>query len=207
MRDTKSASRRHEDETDRLREEMKALKTVIPKSMTANKEFTDNRLKEITGEVKSLKALINRRMTNAAPPSQSPSSASAPAPAPSSSTPGPLQMPTNNMSNGNNDYLRLHAPANPDIASAVSTPGIDLMAKELGESRRALQDETLSHNTRQDYLSALSNRSSPFSGMPATKAAIPSWQLAAAGGSEDAGGSGSGSKDTKEQNAGASGSS
>ncbi|KAI1768542.1 peroxisomal membrane anchor protein conserved region-domain-containing protein [Hypoxylon sp. FL1150] len=193
MRDTKSASRRHEDETDRLREEMKALKNVIPKSMTANKEFTDSRLKEITSEVKSLKALINRRMTSGPSPS--------PAPAPAS-TPGPLQMPTNNMSNGSNDYLKLHAPAHPDIASAVSTPGIDLMAKELGESRRALQDETLPQNTRQDYLSALSNRSSPFSGMPASKAAIPSWQLAAAGGSDEAGGSGSGSKESKEQSAG-----
>ncbi|XXG95929.1 peroxisomal membrane protein pex14 [Hypoxylon texense] len=195
MRDTKSASRRHEDETERLREEMKALKNLIPKSMTANKEFTDNRLKEITGEVKSLKALINRRMNST--PSQS-----SPAPTPASA-PGPLQLP-NNTSNGNgvNDFLKLHAPGlanNPDIASAASSPGIDLMAKELGDSRRAVSDEAAAHS-RQDYLSALANRTSPFSGMQATKAAIPSWQLAAAGDQGGSGsGSGSGSKENKEK--------
>lgn len=189
MRDTKSASRRHEDETERLREEMKALKNLIPKSMTANRDFTDNRLKEITGEVQSLKELINRRMNSA------PSQSLAPTPA---SVPGPLQLPSN-TSNGSgvHDFLKLHAPglANTDIASAASSPGIDLMAKELGDSRRAVSDETGPQSGRQDYLSVMGNRSSPFSGMPATKAAIPSWQLAAASGSGEA----AGSKESKEK--------
>ncbi|KAI0169051.1 peroxisomal membrane anchor protein conserved region-domain-containing protein [Hypoxylon sp. FL1284] len=188
MRETKSTSRRHDDETDRLREDMKALKNVIPQSMQANKDFADNRLKEITGEVKSLKALINRRMSSA--PSQSPAAGPAP---------GSLQLPNGNGGNSASELLRINPTANgSDINSAASSPGVDPIAKELGESRRAVSDENTSQNNRQDYLSSLANRSSPFSGMPASKAAIPAWQLAAAGGSEETSGSGSKGKDTAE---------
>ncbi|KAI0377037.1 peroxisomal membrane anchor protein conserved region-domain-containing protein [Hypomontagnella monticulosa] len=163
MRDTKSASRRHEDETDRLREEMKALKGVIPKSMTANKEFADNRLKEITNEVKSLKSLINQRMNNSSTPAPPPA-------APSVATNGYLRPTNGNIA--------------PPTASGASSPGIDIVAKEIGEAKQAVRDGDSPQNgtsaSRQDYLTALGGRSSPFgSGMPATKASIPAWQLAA----------------------------
>ncbi|KAI1106611.1 peroxisomal membrane anchor protein conserved region-domain-containing protein [Jackrogersella minutella] len=195
MRDTKSASRRHEDETERLREEMKALKSVIPKSMASNKEFTDNRLKEITNEVKSLKALISQRMsgasTTSAPPSAMNVSSGSPAPPiPSISTNGFLQLPTgNNIASG--------------LASGPSTPGIDLMAKEIGDAKQAVRDDNSSPHggnggsgsgSRQDYMSALGGRNSPFgTAPPAPKASIPAWQLAASGKAEaqqgEAGGS------------------
>ncbi|KAI1387433.1 peroxisomal membrane anchor protein conserved region-domain-containing protein [Hypoxylon trugodes] len=191
MRDTKSASRRHEDETDRLREEMKALKAVIPKSMSANKEFTDNRLKEITNEVKSLKSLVTQRLNST---NNNNNSAS---PTPTSTIPPP---PSINL----NSYLRpTSGNIAPPTASAVSTPGIDLMAKEIGDAKQAIRDEnggdggsatTSSSGSRRDYLSALGDRSSPFgsgSGMPAQKASIPAWQLAAAGKSEGQEASGS----------------
>ncbi|KAI1416577.1 peroxisomal membrane anchor protein conserved region-domain-containing protein [Hypoxylon sp. FL1857] len=169
MRDTKSASRRHDDETDRLREEMKALKGVIPKSMAANKDFTDNRLKEISNEVKSLKALISQRMNSSAP-----TSSPAP-PVPSINTNGFLR-PT-----GGNSI--------PPTASGASSPGIDLVAKEIGDARQAVRDENsspVSGSSRQDYLSALGGRNSPFgsSGISTPKASIPAWQLAASGKSE-----------------------
>ncbi|KAI1805292.1 peroxisomal membrane anchor protein conserved region-domain-containing protein [Daldinia bambusicola] len=170
MRDTKSASRRHEDETDRLREEMKALKSVIPKSMAANKEFTDNRLKEITTEVRSLKSLISQRMGNSSGTS---SGTSIPAP-PSVTTNGFLK-PTNAAT----------------TASGSSSPGADTLAKDLGDAKQAVRDENSpqSSSTRQDFFST---RTSPFgSGMPATKASIPAWQLAASKSDGAAAGSGS----------------
>ncbi|KAI5866225.1 peroxisomal membrane anchor protein conserved region-domain-containing protein [Durotheca rogersii] len=153
MRDTRSASRRHDDEADRLREEMRALKGVIPKSMAANKDFTDNRLKEITNEVKSLKSLINQRMT----------AASSPAPSPSA-----------------NSYLRTisgnAAPAvtaTAGVGSAGPTPGLDAV-KENGD------ENTPQPAGRQDYISSLGSRTNPFvSGPTPPKASIPAWQLAA----------------------------
>lgn len=161
MRDTKSASRRHQDESDRLRGEMKALKGVIPKSMTANKEFTDNRLKEITNEVKSLKSLISQRMNNTSTPAPT---------TPSITTNGHLKPTSGNVA--------------PPTASGASSPGIDIVAKEIEEAKQAVRDENSPQNgtsaSKQDYLTALGGRSSPFgSGMPATKASIPAWQLAA----------------------------
>ncbi|KAI1380335.1 peroxisomal membrane anchor protein conserved region-domain-containing protein [Hypoxylon crocopeplum] len=197
MKDTKSAGRRHEDETERLREEMKGLKGVIPKSMAANKEFTDNRLKEITNEVKSLRSLIGQRMNNS-------NNNSSPAP-----TPTPVQQPPPSINiGGANGFLRptsgnvIGAPT----ASGASSPGIDVVAKEISDAKQAVRDENSSppgvgssSSSRQDYLSALGGRSSPFgsgsgSGSGAPRASIPAWQLAAAGGKgegQEAGGSSS----------------
>ncbi|OTB09568.1 hypothetical protein M426DRAFT_81773 [Hypoxylon sp. CI-4A] len=163
MRDTKSASRRHEDETDRLREEMKALKGVIPKSMAANKEFTDNRLKEITNEVKSLKSLVSQRMSSS-----------------SNSTPPPPPLDTNRFLRPNPNNIA------PPTASGASTPGIDMVAQEIEAAKQAVRDDTSSPqgsaggSNRQDYLSALGGRNNPFGGsMQSQKASIPAWQLAA----------------------------
>ncbi|KAI1662140.1 peroxisomal membrane anchor protein conserved region-domain-containing protein [Daldinia decipiens] len=155
MRDTKSASRRHEDETDRLREEMKALKGIIPSSMTANKEFTDNRLKEITTEVRSLKSLISQRMSN--------SSSTSPAP-PSVNTNGFLKPTVSTVA--------------PPTASGASSPGVDTLAKDLSDAKQSVQDENSPQSSsRQDFFWT---RSSPLgSGIPPTKASIPAWQLAA----------------------------
>lgn len=181
MRDTKSSSRRHDDETDRLREEMKALKGIIPKSMNANKEFTDNRLKEITNEVKSLKALISQRMNSSSSSTAAPSSiniSSPPPPVPSINTTNGFLRPTT----GNNSI--------PPTASGASSPGIDLVAKEIGDAKQAVRDRDENSSpgggsSRQDYLSALGGRNSPFgSGISAPKAAIPAWQLAASGQAE-----------------------
>lgn len=182
MRDTKSASRRHDDETDRLREEMKALKGIIPKSMNANKEFTDNRLKEITNEVKSLKALISQRMNSSSSPSAAAASSinvsSPPPPVPSINTTNGFLRPTT----GNSPI--------PPTASGASSPGIDAMAKEIGDAKQAVRDRDENSSpasgtsaSRQDYLSAIGGRNSPF-GSGSGKAAIPAWQLAASGQAE-----------------------
>ncbi|XDG05773.1 hypothetical protein ABKA04_005388 [Annulohypoxylon sp. FPYF3050] len=183
MRDTKSASRRHEDETERLREEMKGLKAIIPKSMQANKDFTDNKLKDISNEVKSLKSLISQRMNN---------SGSTPTPSLSINRPTP---PVPAIST--NGFL-LPTGGNIVPPSGPSTPGIDFMAKEIGDAKQALREEkdnssppsnASTSSSRHDYLSALGDRNSPFgTGSPATpKASIPAWQMAASGKGEGQG--------------------
>ncbi|KAK8023055.1 hypothetical protein PG991_006936 [Apiospora marii] len=156
MTETKSGKRRQEDETDRLRSEVESLKDAIPKSMTANKDFTDERLREIANEVKSLKSLIGQRMSSA----------------PAASNP-----------TTSNNYLQ-SAKSNAPPAPTV-TPANEPEPKSNGDAKDGANGETSSTAGRQDYLSSLGGRSSPFaSGMPAGKAAIPAWQLAMAGPSD-----------------------
>ena len=159
MSDTKSASRRQEDETDRLRDEMKSLKEAIPKGMTAHKDFTDGRLREIANEVKSLKSLIGKRM----------SAQSAPA---TTATPA---------SGGNSQFRPMGSNAAPASPAAAAPAAAEPEAKENGDAPAAAAPEAPAQASKQDYLSSLGGRSSPFgSGMPAGKASIPAWQMAMA---------------------------
>lgn len=163
MADTKSASRRQEDETDRLRDEMKSLKDVIPKSMTAHKDFTDGRLREIANEVKSLKSLIGQRMSTPAAPVTTATLAN--------NTPA---------SGGSSQFRSIGSNAAP-AGPAAAAPATEPEAKENGDAPAAATPEAPAQASKQDYLSSLGGRSSPFgSGMPAGKASIPAWQMAMA---------------------------
>lgn len=68
MADLKSANRRREDDAQRIREEVQSLKDAIPKAMGNQKDLTDNRLREINGELTSLKTLVSQRMTSGSSP-------------------------------------------------------------------------------------------------------------------------------------------
>ncbi|RYP45061.1 hypothetical protein DL768_008533 [Monosporascus sp. mg162] len=172
MRDTKSAGRRQEDETDRLRDDMKSLKSALPNAMSAQKEFTDGRLKEISAEVRSLKSIISQRMN----PASAASIAATSNPRPSNSNAFPTGPAANTGATSN--------PLPP--TNVAATPAVDAAAKEDGEANKTDGDGSASSPapapaTRQDYLSSLGGRPSPFgSGLPAGKASIPSWQLSAA---------------------------
>ncbi|KAI0204584.1 peroxisomal membrane anchor protein conserved region-domain-containing protein [Astrocystis sublimbata] len=170
VKDSKSASRRQEDETERLREDIKTINATIPRSMTAHKEFTDGRLKEISTEVKSLKSLIWQRM-NPTPQAQAPS------PAAPSATP---------YNGGVSASLRPTS-TNATAVSPVPTPSTETKENGSLNGGSSAQNEA-SPNTstataassKQDYMSSLGGRSSPFgTGAPAAKASIPAWQMAA----------------------------
>jgi peroxin-14 len=62
----KTASRRREEESRRVGDEVRGLKDLIPKAMEGQKETTDARLRELNSELKSLKTLMGHRMTPAA---------------------------------------------------------------------------------------------------------------------------------------------
>ncbi|PFH62747.1 hypothetical protein XA68_12175 [Ophiocordyceps unilateralis] len=66
MVDLKTVNRRREDDAQRIRDEVQALKDAIPKAMSSQKDLTDSRLSEINGELGSLKALVTQRMSSAA---------------------------------------------------------------------------------------------------------------------------------------------
>ncbi|KAG5915568.1 hypothetical protein E4U42_008004 [Claviceps africana] len=62
MTDLKSANRRREDDAQRIRDEVQALKLAIPKAMENQKSLTDTRLSEINMELTSLKTLLSQRL-------------------------------------------------------------------------------------------------------------------------------------------------
>jgi len=64
----KAASRRREEESQRISDEVRGLKDLIPKAMEGQKETTDNRLKELNSELKGLKTLVGQRMNIPASP-------------------------------------------------------------------------------------------------------------------------------------------
>lgn len=94
MTDLKSANRRREDDAQRVREEVQSLKDSIPKAMNNQKDLTDSRLREINGELGSLKTLVTQRM-NAAQANGAPSNPLRPvvdSPALTSTVPQPASV-------------------------------------------------------------------------------------------------------------------
>lgn len=156
----KDASKRRDDEGRRLSDEVRALKDLIPRAMDAQKESSDNRLKEIGTEMKSLKTLVQNRM--AQPP---------PVPRPSSATPTfnstPSSTPTTTQSTP--------AAATPNPASAT-------VSKTTEPTEEAAQGANDSKTPTADR----SSTSSPYGRMMNGRAAIPAWQMAAAKKNQDA---------------------
>ncbi|KAL3469524.1 peroxisomal membrane anchor protein conserved region-domain-containing protein [Aspergillus californicus] len=60
--DLKTASRRRDDETRRINDEVNALKDAIPKALEGAREGNENRLRELGTELKSLKVLLGNRI-------------------------------------------------------------------------------------------------------------------------------------------------
>ncbi|CAI7655813.1 unnamed protein product [Penicillium glandicola] len=60
--DLKNSSRRRDDETRRISDEVKSLKDAIPKALEGAREGNENRLKELGTELKSLKTLLGNRL-------------------------------------------------------------------------------------------------------------------------------------------------
>ena len=58
----KESSKRQGDDNRRIEDDVRGLRDLIPKAMDAQKESTDNRLRELSTELKSLKTLVGNRM-------------------------------------------------------------------------------------------------------------------------------------------------
>ncbi|KAF8867240.1 hypothetical protein BDZ45DRAFT_734507 [Acephala macrosclerotiorum] len=147
--DLKTASRRREEESRRITDEVRGLKDLIPKAIEGQKESTDTRLRELNTELKSLKTLMGQRMN----------------PATSTSTnPYGRAVPSIGTTPTNIGSAQASANTNGSSATESVTP----------------KPASVSNGNVTETVASLQGRSSsPFStGMPAGKAAIPSWQLA-----------------------------
>jgi len=157
----KSSSRRREEESQRITDEVRGLKDLIPKAMDGQKESTDSRLRELNAELKSLKMLMGQRMN---PPSTS-------APTPTSFT----RNPATSSSSGSIPAMT----SNVNTTTSNSNPTSDSTVPKPASVSTAAGTEAVA---------SLQGRSgSPFSaGIPSGRAAIPAWQMAAANKSSSA---------------------
>lgn len=74
----KNSSRRRDDETRRISEEVRSLKDGIPRAIEGAREGNEKRLRELGSEVKSLKILLGNRMGPSSSPA-APATQTAPA--------------------------------------------------------------------------------------------------------------------------------
>ncbi|KKZ62597.1 hypothetical protein EMCG_03007 [[Emmonsia] crescens] len=105
--DLKTSSRRRDEDTRRIGEEVKGLKDSIPKAIDGAKEGNDKRLKELGSELRSLKVLLGNRLSSAS----SGVSTATTTPRPGSTTPQPSQDVAVNRPNGTTPSSQVVPPA------------------------------------------------------------------------------------------------
>lgn len=71
MADLKNASRRRDDDTRRIQDEVKALQSAIPRSLEGAREGNESRLRELSNELRSLKTLLGHRLSGSGTPAAS----------------------------------------------------------------------------------------------------------------------------------------
>ncbi|KAK0117747.1 peroxisomal membrane protein pex14 [Cadophora gregata] len=158
----KTASRRREEESRRIGDEVRGLKDLIPRAMEGQKETTDTRLRELNTELKSLKTLMGQRMN-----------------------------PTTSVST-TNSYGRPSGIGASSVSSNVPTTTTSSIGGSSTTEAVTPKPASVSNGTGSESVasgqSTVTGRSSPFNtGAPAGKAAIPAWQMAAANKSLNAG--------------------
>jgi peroxin-14 len=170
----KESSKRQGDDNRRIEDDVRGLRDLIPKAMDAQKESTDNRLRELSTELKSLKTLVGNRMSagTARPPVTTPSyygqnQSQSPASTPNvngtsgTSTPAPQPSSTPAPSEQTNGTSTTEVPSSSTASTSTSTPTAEKPASSYGRAAGG-------------------------------RAAIPAWQMAAQKKSEEA------KKDTSE---------
>jgi peroxin-14 len=167
----KVSSKRQGDDNRRIEDDVRGLRDLIPKAMDAQKETTDNRLRELSTELKSLKTLVGNRM------SAGPARPSTPTPSYYGQNQSQSPAPTPNV----NGTSGTSTPA-PQTSSAPA-PSEQTNGTSTSEAKGSTTTST-----------PTTERAAPSSYGRAAggRAAIPAWQMAAQKKSEEA------KKDTSE---------
>ncbi|KAF3011093.1 peroxisomal membrane protein pex14 [Curvularia kusanoi] len=167
----KESSRRQGDDNRRIEDDVRGLRDLIPKALDAQKEANDNRLKELSTELKSLKTLIGNRM-----------SAPAPAPVPRAPTAPYYGLPTNGTSTP-------AAASTPQPASSEQTTAATSTEPKASPAMPGGASPGAANGT-----ASTPAAEKPVQSWRGTqgRAAIPAWQMAAAKKNEEA------KKDTSE---------
>lgn len=147
--DLKTASRRRDDDTRRISDEVKSLKDAIPKALEGAREGNENRLKELGTELKSLKVLLGNRLGGSGTTSVAGRTVG-------SSTPAAAPRPASE------ETAAAASPALHGLHATVSSPEQEVQASPVVATPPA----------------ASQTSSSPLSQL-GRSASIPAWQMAA----------------------------
>jgi peroxin-14 len=154
----KMATRRKDDDTRRISDEVKSLKESIPKALEGSREGNENQFKELSMELKSLKVLIGNRLgASSGSASPVPGRITGTTASGASRPPDEMQTPSTTI-NG--------APIVSQSSTSVVSPG--------GSAQVGITPTPSSDNTS-NLLSQLGR-----------SASIPAWQMAAANRSKSA---------------------
>ncbi|KAF4306561.1 Peroxisome membrane anchor protein Pex14p [Botryosphaeria dothidea] len=160
MESLKESLKRRDADSRKLEDDVRGLRDLIPKALEAHKESTDNRLKDLSQELKSLKTLVGNRMG-----SSSPSTASRPASGVS------MWGQQGAGVNGNS------SPAPPAATTPTSAGG----GATNGTTETQQPDSSSSSSAAPAAQPAPAQASSsPYGRFNNGRAAIPAWQMAAA---------------------------
>lgn len=160
MSDLKASNRRREEDAQRVRDEVQALKDNLPKAIENQKAVTDSRLKEANAELVSLKTLVAQRMT--APAVQTYGQATTPG----SSSPLPIPPFMRSSTGGN-------VAATP--SSSASLINGENTANNIAPPTPA---PTVPASQASKPTSSFSRTSIHGLGTSMNKASIPAWQMA-----------------------------
>ena len=166
----KSASRRREDEGRRIADEVRGLRELVPKALEGQKESTDGRLKELGGELRSLKMLVGNRVGGGSGSGVGPSPSGAQSPI---GRPFPALGGERPSGSG---PITPREPASTQIPGPTVNGTSDSKAEELGTSSSAAAVPAPGVTVPKRE----SSSSHGFDSRPSSRAAIPAWQMAAA---------------------------
>lgn len=167
----KESSKRQGDDNRRIEDDVRGLRDLIPKAMDAQKESTDNRLRELSTELKSLKTLVGNRMGagTARPPAAAPSYY------------GQNQSQSPALTPNVNGTLGTSTPAQQPASTPAPSEQTD------GTSTTENQGtSTASATTSTSTPTVEKSASSSYGRLAGGRAAIPAWQMAAQKKSEEA---------------------
>ena len=188
----KEANENREQEAKRMARELNEIREQIPKAIEREKEMVDGRLKDLAGEMKSLKTLVGNRMQQQPAPPAAPTSQQQMAGRGVPATYTPSAPAVNGV--GMAGVTSSPAPSAPTAQPAPQTNGTSASGMANGtpsETPRVdgaeIGKPTSTAPASASVLPERSASASPFGGRTlGGKAQIPSWQLAAKRRNEEA---------------------
>lgn len=175
----KASSKRREDESRRIEDEVRALKELIPKALEGWKADGDSRLKDLGNEMGSLKRLIGNRVGGVGKE----------APQSSSSYLSKPYLPEHHDSRSRSNAGATGASSAPPTPASQPSPsglsGLNALGEVAEKLERSENSDEIKPSGGPTSPSVVpkryGNTASAFSldNRPASRAAIPAWQMAA----------------------------
>jgi peroxin-14 len=129
----KASSRRRDDDTRRINDEIRNLKDSIPKALEGAREGNENRLKELGSELKSLKVLLSNRLSAGNAPASSTSGRTVGPATPTEPSDSPAT--TNGASAASPSNVPASTtPAAPSLTQTTSSQNANSPLSQLGRS-------------------------------------------------------------------------